>query len=240
MNQIKQICKCNICGNIVEMLHVGAGELVCCGQSMEIIVEKTLDEGNEKHLPIIEKSENAIKVIIGKEVHPMDSEHFIEWIEISIGNVSYRKCLKPGQMPEMKIETSDLGEVVARAYCNVHGLWSSNKVVEVHNDKINFNQFEKVDLRLAEVLEASPLDGSDKLVKLIVNLGNENRQILAGIGKFYKSEELVGKKIVIVANLEPRMLLGQESQGMVLAAHSDQDLSVLIVEKDIPSGIKIG
>ncbi|MDD5639965.1 MAG: methionine--tRNA ligase subunit beta [Candidatus Pacebacteria bacterium] len=105
--------------------------------------------------------------------------------------------------------------------------------------KISFNQFEKVDLRIAKVLEAVALDGSDKLLKLNVEMGNETRQILAGIGKFYKPEELVGKKIVIVANLEPRMLLGQESQGMVLAAKDEENLSVLVVEKGIASGIKI-
>ncbi|MCK9578687.1 methionine--tRNA ligase subunit beta [bacterium] len=121
----------------------------------------------------------------------------------------------------------------------MHGVWSNNKVSEVSNGKINFNQFEKVDIRLAKVIEASCLEGSDKLIKLTVELNGETRQILAGIGKFYKPEELIGKRIAIVANLEPRMLLGQESQGMVLAAHDEQSLSVLIVDKEISSGVRI-
>lgn len=239
MNQTKQICKCNICGNVVELLHAGAGQLVCCGQPMEKMSEKEFDEGTEKHLPVIERSGNIIKATIGRILHPMEEEHFIEWIEVTVGSVSYRKFLKPGQLPEMKIETSDLGEVVARAYCNVHGVWTSNKTTEIPNSKINFNQFEKVDLRIAKVIEASCLEGSDKLIRLNVELGSENRQILAGIGKFYKPEELIGKKIAIVANLEPRMLLGQESQGMVLAAHDEENLSVLVVEKNIASGIRV-
>ncbi|MFA6252012.1 MAG: desulfoferrodoxin [Candidatus Paceibacterota bacterium] len=239
MNQIKQICKCNVCGNIVEILHAGAGQLVCCGQPMEKMAEKEFDEGTEKHLPVIERSGNSIRATIGKIIHPMEEEHFIEWIEVTVGSISYRKFLRPGQLPEIKIETLDIGEVIVRTYCNVHGLWASNKVIEVPNEKINFNQFEKVDLRLARVLEASYLEGSEKLVRLMVELGPEKRQILAGIGKFYSPEELIGKKIVIVANLEPKMLLGQESQGMVLAAHDEQGLSLLVVERDIASGIRI-
>jgi superoxide reductase len=238
MNQIKQICKCNICGNIVEILHAGAGELVCCGQPMEKLVEKSQEEGLEKHLPVIERNGNIIKIKIGQIPHPMEEEHYIEWIEATVGNIVYKKFLKPMQAPEMQIEAGE-GEVVARAFCNVHGLWKNDKIDEVQGGKINFNQFEKVDLRIAKVVEASALEGSDKLIKMNVELGGETRQILAGIGKFYKPEELVGKKIVIVANLEPRMLLGQESQGMVLAAHDEQGLSVLVVEKDIASGIRI-
>jgi len=239
MNQIKQICKCNICGNIIEVLHAGEGQLVCCGQPMEKMTEKEFDEGTEKHLPVIERSGNVIKATIGKIIHPMEEEHYIEWIEVTVGSISYKRFLRPGQLPEIRIETPDIGEVVARAYCNVHGLWASNKVIDIPNEKINFNQFEKVDLRLARVLEASYLEGSEKLVRLMVELGAEKRQILAGIGKFYSPEELIGKKIVIVANLEPRMLLGQESQGMVLAAHDEQGLSLLVVERDIASGIRI-
>ncbi|MCK9393716.1 methionine--tRNA ligase subunit beta [bacterium] len=110
---------------------------------------------------------------------------------------------------------------------------------EVEDKKINFAQFEKIDLRIAKIIDAVALDGSDKLLKLNVEVGDETRQILAGIGKFYKPEELIGKSIVIVANLEPRMLLGQESQGMVLAARDEQNLSVLVVDKSITSGIKI-
>jgi desulfoferrodoxin len=205
---------------------------------MEKLVGKNQEEGLEKHLPVIERSGNIIKIKIGQIAHPMEEEHYIEWIEAIVGGIVYKKFLKPMQAPEMQIEAGE-GEIIVRSFCNVHGLWKNDKVVEIQNGKINFNQFEKVDLRIAKVIEASALDGSDKLIKMNVELGEENRQILAGIGKFYKPEELVGKKIVIVANLEPRMLLGQESQGMVLAAHDEQGLSVLVVEKDIASGIRI-
>lgn len=238
MNQIKQICKCNVCGNIVEILHAGAGSLVCCNQPMEKLVEKNQEEGFEKHLPVIEKRGNLIKIKVGDVLHPMEDAHFIEWIEIIEDGVSYRKVLSPGQSPEMQMEVGG-GEIFVRSFCNIHGLWKSDKVIREEAGKISFNQFEKVDLRIAKVLEAVALDGSDKLLKLNVEMGNETRQILAGIGKFYKPEELVGKKIVIVANLEPRMLLGQESQGMVLAAKDEENLSVLVVEKGIASGIKI-
>ncbi|MFA5080595.1 MAG: desulfoferrodoxin [Candidatus Paceibacterota bacterium] len=239
MNQIKQICKCNICGNIVEILHAGVGNLVCCNQPMEKLVEKTQqEEGFEKHLPVIEKKGSLIKIKVGDVLHPMEDTHFIEWIEVVEDGVSYRKMLNPGQSPEMQIEVGD-GEIFVRSFCNIHGVWKSDKIIKGETGKISFNQFEKVDLRIAKVLEAVALDGSDKLLKLSVEMGDETRQILAGIGKFYKPEELVGKKIVIVANLEPRMLLGQESQGMILAAKDEENLSVLVVEKGIASGIKI-
>ncbi|MFA6348248.1 MAG: desulfoferrodoxin [Candidatus Paceibacterota bacterium] len=238
MNQIKQICKCNICGNVVEVLHIGTGELICCGQPMEKMVEKIQEEGFEKHLPIIEKRGNVVKIKVGEVLHPMEDAHFIEWIEVIVDGVSYRKMLKSGQSPEMQIEIGE-GDISVRSFCNVHGLWKSAKVSEVEDKKINFAQFEKIDLRIAKIIDAVALDGSDKLLKLNVEVGDETRQILAGIGKFYKPEELIGKSIVIVANLEPRMLLGQESQGMVLAARDEQNLSVLVVDKSITSGIKI-
>ncbi len=97
-----------------------------------------------------------------------------------------------------------------------------------------------MDLRVAEVISAEKLEDSDKLIKLDVNLGQETRQIVAGIAKKYAAEELIGKKIVIVYNLEPRTLRGVESQGMLLAAHdSDGNPVLLVPEKEVPAGIKV-
>ncbi len=104
-------------------------------------------------------------------------------------------------------------------------------------DLISINEFKKADLRTAKVLLAERVEGSEKLVRLEVNLGTEKRQILAGIGKVYSPEELVGKSIVIVANLEPRKLMGLESQGMLLAASDEAGSPVVLVpEKEVPPG----
>lgn len=124
MTQQKQIYRCNICGNIVEVLHTGQGELVCCGQPMELLEEKTEDVGQEKHVPVIEKTEKGIKVKVGSVPHPMEEEHYIEWIEIIINGQVYRKFLNPGDQPEAEFEIKT-ESVEAREYCNVHGLWKS-------------------------------------------------------------------------------------------------------------------
>ncbi|MFA5013213.1 MAG: methionine--tRNA ligase subunit beta [Candidatus Paceibacterota bacterium] len=104
---------------------------------------------------------------------------------------------------------------------------------------ISFEDFEKIDFRLAKIISAERVEGSDKLLKIEADLGEEVRQIIAGIGKFYNPEELVGKNVVIIANLEPRSLMGLESQGMILAAKDESGLSVLITEKEIKTGTKI-
>lgn len=124
MTQQKQIYKCNICGNIVEVLHASTGELVCCGQPMENISEKTQDEGLEKHVPIIEETENGIKIKVGSISHPMEESHYIEWIEVIVDGKYCRKFLNPGDAPEA--EFSLKGEKISvREYCNLHGLWSA-------------------------------------------------------------------------------------------------------------------
>jgi len=122
MTEKKQIYKCNLCGNIVEVLHSGQGHLVCCGQPMELLEEKTEDAGQEKHVPIIEKTEKGAKVKIGSEPHPMESDHYIEWIEIITSEGSFRKFLKPGNKPESEFEI-EAEDIEVREYCNVHGLW---------------------------------------------------------------------------------------------------------------------
>ncbi len=124
MTKENQIYKCNICGNIVEVLHAGVGELVCCGQPMELLSEKTEDEGQEKHVPVIEKTDSGIKVKVGSVPHPMEEAHYIEWIEVIADGKIYRKFLKPGDAPEAKF-CLDTVDIQAREYCNVHGLWSS-------------------------------------------------------------------------------------------------------------------
>ena len=124
MTEQKQIYKCNICGNIIEVLHKGIGELVCCDKPMKLITENTEDAAQEKHVPVIEKTETGVKVIVGSVEHPMDSDHYIEWIEVIADGKVYRQDLNPGDTPlaEFNITADD---VTARAYCNLHGLWRS-------------------------------------------------------------------------------------------------------------------
>ncbi len=124
MTEKRQIYKCSICGNIVEVLHTGAGHLVCCGKPMELQQEKTDDAGQEKHVPVIEKTDTGIKVKVGSVPHPMEENHYIEWIEISANGALYRKFMKPGDSPEAVFEIK-AEKTEARIYCNLHGLWKS-------------------------------------------------------------------------------------------------------------------
>lgn len=125
MTQKAQVYKCEVCGNIVEVLHAGAGELVCCGKPMTLMSEKTQEqEGKEKHVPVIEKTEKGVKVKVGQVAHPMEEKHYIEWIELIADGRVLRKFLKPGDAPEADFEISE-ENITAREYCNVHGLWKS-------------------------------------------------------------------------------------------------------------------
>ncbi|NLB60583.1 MAG: desulfoferrodoxin, partial [Lentisphaerae bacterium] len=99
MTKKQEVYKCLICGNIVEMLHEGVGQLVCCGQPMKLFEEQTEDSGYEKHVPVIEKTAEGIKVTVGGVRHPMEEKHYIEWIELNTGEKVYRQFLKPGQEP---------------------------------------------------------------------------------------------------------------------------------------------
>jgi len=126
MTKKLQIYKCEICGNIVEVLHTGKGELVCCEQPMALLPEKTEEQGNEKHVPVIERTEEGIKVKIGAVTHPMEDTHYIEWIEIISDGRVYRKFLSPGDSPEADFAIVSAGggeKIEARDYCNIHGLW---------------------------------------------------------------------------------------------------------------------
>lgn len=124
MIELKQIYKCSVCGNIVEVLHAGGGELVCCGKPMEFLKENTVDASLEKHVPVIEKTSQGIKVKVGSIPHPMEEKHYIEWIEIIVDGKSYRQFLKPGDKPEAEFEVT-AEKIEAREYCNLHGLWKS-------------------------------------------------------------------------------------------------------------------
>jgi superoxide reductase len=117
-----QIYKCEICGNIVEIIHGGAGGLVCCGQPMKHYAENTVDAAKEKHVPVVEKSGDGIKVKVGSVPHPMEEKHYIEWVEVLVGDKAYRQFLRPGQPAEALFDLPAQG-VVAREYCNLHGVW---------------------------------------------------------------------------------------------------------------------
>lgn len=119
-----QIYKCDICGNIVEVLHGGDGELICCGEEMKLFEEKTADEGKEKHVPVVEPSGGDVKVKVGSNPHPMEEKHYIEWIEITESDTICKQFLKPGDDPEAVFKGVKAG-VTAREYCNIHGLWKS-------------------------------------------------------------------------------------------------------------------
>jgi len=125
MAKLRGIYKCEICGNIVEVLHDGVGELVCCGEEMKLQEEKVEDSSVEKHVPYIEKTADGILVKVGQnQDHPMEEKHYIEWIQIIADGKSYRQFLKPGDKPEALFEIK-ADTVTAREYCNVHGLWKS-------------------------------------------------------------------------------------------------------------------
>lgn len=125
MTKRNQIYRCNICGNIVEVLHAGGGQLVCCGQNMELLEASTQDQGYEKHVPVIEKNGDTVKVKVGSVAHPMEESHYIEWVELIAGDKSYRKFLNPGDSPEVEFCNIDSNDLQAREYCNVHGLWKT-------------------------------------------------------------------------------------------------------------------
>ncbi|TES92136.1 MAG: desulfoferrodoxin [Candidatus Cloacimonadota bacterium] len=120
-----QVYKCEVCGNMVEVIHEGAGELVCCGQPMKLFEEKTEEqEGKEKHVPVVEKIDNGIKVKVGSVPHPMEEKHYIEWLEVISDGKAYRQFLNPGDAPEAFFDI-EAENITVREYCNVHGLWKS-------------------------------------------------------------------------------------------------------------------
>ena len=118
MTQKGEVYRCEICGNIVEVVHEAGGELVCCGQPMKLMKENTEEASIEKHIPVIKGN----KVFVGSVEHPMEEKHYIEWIEATDGKQVSKVFLKPGQKPEAEFCFKPKS---ARAYCNLHGLWKS-------------------------------------------------------------------------------------------------------------------
>ena len=118
-----EVYKCEKCGNIVEMLHGGAGEMTCCGEPMKLYQENTTDAAQEKHVPVVEKTADGFKVTVGSVAHPMLEEHLIEWIQVVTDDGrAFRKFLNPGDAPEATF-CIEADRVTAREYCNLHGLW---------------------------------------------------------------------------------------------------------------------
>ena len=124
MTEKLQVYKCEICGNMVSMVHSGAGALVCCGAPMKLMSENTVDAAKEKHVPVIEKTAAGLKIKVGSVAHPMEQNHYIEWIEVIADGKAYRQFLSPGEAPEATFAI-EAEKVVAREYCNLHGLWKA-------------------------------------------------------------------------------------------------------------------
>ena len=124
MPKKSEVYKCKACGNIVMVLHGGAGDLVCCGENMTLMAENTVDAAKEKHVPVIEKTAGGYTVKVGSVPHPMEEKHYIEWIELVADGKSYVQFLNPGEVPEATF-LIDAVDVSAREYCNLHGLWKA-------------------------------------------------------------------------------------------------------------------
>ena len=125
MAKLNEVYKCNLCGNIVEVVHAGAGALVCCNERMALLTENTVDASKEKHVPVIEVGADSITVKVGSVPHPMEAAHYIEWIELIADGKVYRQQLQPGQAPEATFPVI-AKQVTAREYCNLHGLWAAS------------------------------------------------------------------------------------------------------------------
>ncbi|MBL7073181.1 MAG: desulfoferrodoxin [Candidatus Omnitrophica bacterium] len=127
MTQLRELYRCDICRNVVEVCHEGAPSLVCCAEPMKKLEAKTgEEEGKEKHVPVIEEVSSGIKVKVGSVAHPMEEEHFIKFIEVLTKDKVKRAELAPGQSPEAQfcVKKDDVMEV--REFCTVHGLWGNN------------------------------------------------------------------------------------------------------------------
>ena len=123
MTKVREIYRCQICGNVVEVVTPGA-VLSCCGEPMKLMKENTSVGATEKHVPVIEPIEGGYRVTVGSVEHPMLPEHYIQWIELLTPTDVLRHELKPGEKPEAIFMTNaDAKEVTAREYCNLHGLW---------------------------------------------------------------------------------------------------------------------
>lgn len=123
--KLRNIYKCNICGNVIEILYEGKPALVCCGEPMVELSPKTEDKGNEKHVPIIEEKGGGVLVKIGAIPHPMEEKHYIQFVEVLTKKKIYRHEFKHGEKPEAEFNVKKSEIVEVREYCNLHGLWKA-------------------------------------------------------------------------------------------------------------------
>ncbi len=119
------VYKCNLCGNIVEVMNGNDGELTCCNEAMKLMTENTVEAAVEKHIPVIAMTENGCKIKVGEVAHPMEEKHYIEWVEVLVNDKVFRKYMKPGDAPEVEFDGKESGDVKVRAYCNLHGNWKA-------------------------------------------------------------------------------------------------------------------
>jgi superoxide reductase len=124
MTKLNQVYRCQVCGNIVEVLHTGKGQLVRCGQPMQLLEANTVDAAKEKHVPILDIGADEITVRVGSEAHPMTAEHYLEWIELLVDGRVYRQYLQPPAQPQATFCVTGKS-ISARTYCNLHGLWKN-------------------------------------------------------------------------------------------------------------------
>lgn len=124
MSKQLEVYKCDVCGNLMEVLFAGGGNPACCGQDMKLMQEGTTDAAKEKHVPVIEKTATGYKVKVGSVAHPMEAAHWIQWIELIADGRSYHKFLNPGDAPEAEF-CIKADSVIAREYCNLHGHWKA-------------------------------------------------------------------------------------------------------------------
>lgn len=116
---------CEKCGNIVGMIHSSGAPLVCCGQKMTELKAGVVEASHEKHIPVVLATEESVKVVVGSVLHPMTEEHSIEWIYLETDKGGQRKCLAPGESPEVVFALHGEKPIAVYAYCNLHGLWKS-------------------------------------------------------------------------------------------------------------------
>jgi superoxide reductase len=125
MTKIREMYECAICGNLVEVVHAGAPALVCCKQPMKLLEGNTVDASGEKHVPVVQSTENGVLAKVGSIEHPMEEKHYIAFIEVLTADRVYRAELKPGQKPEAFFPVTMNEIVEVREYCNLHGLWKA-------------------------------------------------------------------------------------------------------------------
>ena len=125
MTRLREIYRCSICGNVVEILNEGAPDLHCCGQPMDKLEAKTEDEGQEKHVPVVEETENGVTVKVGSVEHPMEEKHYIKFIEVLTTDTVLKAELRPGDAPFAEFSVNKDAIIEVREYCTVHMLWKS-------------------------------------------------------------------------------------------------------------------